>query len=226
LFALAGAVALVLAAGLVAGSLATGGDESTAVVETVEGSAETAQLFQGIPQRGTALGRADAPVTLAEYGDLQCPYCAAWAFDALPVLVQDYVRTGKLRIEFRGLTFIGPDSDRGLRAALAAGEQGKLWNVVDLLYRNQGHENSGWLTDETLRRVAASVDGLDGERMLARSDAMTPGVQEAQAFADASGINGTPAFEVGPTGGRLVRVQVSSLDADALRPAIEAALEQ
>lgn len=125
-----------------------------------------------------------------------------------------------MKIEFRGLAFLGPDSDRGLRAALAAGEQNKLWQVVDLLYRNQGDENSGWLTDETLRQVGASIDGLDVNRMLARREAMTPQLENAQAAANASGINGTPSFELGPTGGSLQRVQISSLDAQALRPAI------
>ena len=131
---------------------------------------------------------------------------------------------GRLRIEFRGLTFIGPESDTGLRAALAAGEQGKLWHVVDLLYHNQGHENSGWLTDETLRQVGAAVPGLDVEKMLARRAAMTPALEASQRAADASGIDGTPAFEVGPTGGELTRVQIASLDAAALRQAIESAL--
>jgi protein-disulfide isomerase len=60
----------------------------------------------------------------------------------LPVLIHDYVREGKLRIVFRGLTFIGPDSEKALRAALAAGEQNRLWHVVDLFYRHQGPENS------------------------------------------------------------------------------------
>lgn len=216
---------MVLAGGLVAASLATRDDEAAPEpIPVALDSSETTRLLDGIPQKGTVLGRPDAPVTLVEYGDLQCPYCAAWTHEAFPPLVRDYVRKGKLRIEFRGLTFIGPDSDSGLRAALAAGEQGKLWHVVDLLYHNQGHENSGWLSDDTLRQVGTSVEGLDVERMFARRDAMTKHVDAAQAAANASGIDGTPAFEVGPTGGPLTRVQISSLDADALRPAIESVL--
>ena len=70
-------------------------------------AAPTSPLLEGIPQDGTALGRPDAPVTLVEYADLQCPYCAQWARGAFPRLVRDYVRTGKLRIEFRGLVLIG-----------------------------------------------------------------------------------------------------------------------
>jgi protein-disulfide isomerase len=223
-FALAGIAAAALAVGLVATSLATRSEDPPPPSQpALLDSTETSRLFDGIPQRGTVLGRPDAPVTLVEYGDLQCPYCAAWSSGALPSLVDEYVRTGKLRIEFRGLAFIGPESDLGLRAALAAGEQRKLWHVVDLLYRNQGPENSGWLTDETLRQVGASVE-LDVERMLARRSAMTAKLEAAQAAATAAGVDGTPSFEVGRTGGPLRRVQISSLNADALRPAIESAL--
>lgn len=224
-FALAGLGAAVIAAGLVAASLATSSsDEPAPPAPAALDSAPTTRLLDGIPQKGTVLGRPDAPVTLVEYADLQCPYCAEWSHRALPVLVEDYVRTGKLRIEFRGLAFLGPDSERGLRGVLAAGEQQKAWHVLDLLYHQQGHENSGWLSDDTLRQVGAALPGVDAERMLERAPAMTPQLNAAQAKATAEGIQGTPSFEVGPTGGQLSRVQIASLDAEALRPAIESAL--
>lgn len=220
--ALAGIIAIVIAGVLVGASLLTRSNTTTTAPPPPAAldSTETASLLNGIPQKGTVLGRPNAPVTLVEYGDLQCPYCAAWTQTAFPDLVREYVRPGKMKIEFRGLAFLGPESETGLRAALAAGEQDKLWHVVDLLYRNQGPENSGWLTDDTLRQVGASVDGLNVERMLARRSAMTPGLEKAQAAATAAGINGTPSFELGPTGGSLQRVQISSLEAQALRPAI------
>lgn len=224
-FALAGVLATLIAAVLVGVSVMSGSDDSSAPAPTtVLDSTETTQLLRGIPQEGNALGRPDAPVTLVNYSDLQCPFCAEWSRRAFPDLVREYVRTGKVRLEFRGLAFLGPESDTGLRAALAAGEQGKLWHVVDLLFRNQGPENSGWLTDDTLRQVGASVDGLDVQQMLDRRPSMTPKMQEVQTAATASGINGTPSFELGPTGGRLQRVQITSLDAEGLRPAIESLL--
>src|SRR3954469_18725569 len=97
-------------------------------------SASISKLFAaGVPQHGAALGRPSAPVTLVEYADLQCPYCGEWARTTLPVVVSDYVRTGRLRIVFRGLAFVGPDSDRALTAAVAAGRQDRLWDVVDAL---------------------------------------------------------------------------------------------
>ena len=224
-----GAVVLVVVlVAVVAGTLLASGDGggggATTGVE-LAGADETRALLDGIPQDGTAIGAADAPVTLVEFADLQGPFCQQWATDAFPDLVRDYVRPGKLRIEFRGLTFIGPDSETALRAALSAGDQGKLWHVVELLYQNQGAENSGWVTDELLDAVGTSAmldagpwrDGFD-------SAAVDEGIQSAAAAASAAGINSTPSFLVGPTGGTLAPVQVQSLDADALRPAIEQAL--
>jgi protein-disulfide isomerase len=166
------------------------------------------------------------PVTLAEFADLQCPFCAEWSRNALPELVRDYVRAGRVRIVFRRLTFIGPDSEEALRFALAAGEQGKLWNVVDLLYENQGGENEGWVTDDLLTAVGGAVPGLDVERVFAeqsgtRVDAELEAAEEA---ATESGIRGTPSFAVGRTGGTLRVVELDSLDAQALRPDLDALL--
>lgn len=224
-FAFAGVLAMLIAGALVAASLAGRSDGQAAPEPPAAlDSTRTSQLLAGIPQDGTALGRPDAPVTLVEYGDLQCPYCSAWTHEALPVLVDKYVRPGKLRIEFRGMAFIGPESETGLRAALAAGEQDKLWHVVDVLYHNQGHENSGWLSDETLRVVGASIEGLDVDRMLDRRGAMSTALEQSKASAATAGIDSTPSFQVGPTGGPLRHVPTTSLDAEALRPAIDALL--
>lgn len=225
---IAGVVAAVVVIAVAAGFVLAGGDGdgggATTGVE-LAGADETRALLQGIPQDGTAIGAADAPVTLVEFADLQCPYCAQWATDAFPDLVEEYVRPGKLRIEFRGLTFIGPDSEKALRAALSAGEQARLWHVVELLYQNQGTENSGWVTDELLDAVATSAMLDSGPwRAGFDSDAVDEGISSAASQATAAGINSTPSFLVGRTGGTLEPVQVQSLDAEGLRPAIERAL--
>ncbi len=135
-------------------------------------------------------------------------------------------RTGALRIVFRGLAFIGPDSEKALRAALAAGEQDRLWDVVHGLYERQGPENTGWVSDDLIAEVAAGVRGLDAEELFERQSAGPIERQMAQSAraAQTAGINGTPAFQVGPTGGSLELVQVGSLDAAGLVPTIEAAL--
>jgi protein-disulfide isomerase len=138
-------------------------------------------------------------VTLVEYADLQCPFCAEWALRTFPELVTDYVREGQLRIEFRGLSFIGPESEDALRTALAGGQQDKLWHMVDLIYTNQGAENGGWVTEHYLRAVGESVRDLDVDRMLEARDSaeVTATMEEAAASAESDGISGTPAFLLG-----------------------------
>lgn len=218
-----GAAALVLASVL---TVRAGGESATAEAAGVAGAAETQALLAGIPQQGIALGSPAAPVTLVEYADMQCPYCARWSQDAFPALVRDYVRPGRLRIVFRGLAFLGPESETALRAVLAAGDRDRLWNVSHLLFANQGPENGGWVTDALLRDVGDAVPGLGGEQLLERGDDRRVAEETAAAVvaARAAGIPGTPSFELGPTGGRLELLALDSLDAAPFRARIDALL--
>ena len=199
------------------------GGKSTPRSATVVGGPETAAMLAGIPQHGNVLGSAKAPVTLVEYADVQCPYCGDWARQALPDVVQRYVRTGKVRFVFNGMAFVGPDSETGLRAVLAAGRQGRLFHVLDLLYRNQGQENTGWVSDALLRGIGDSVPGLDTGKMLDESGsaAVTAAASAAAADAAANGINSTPSFLAGRTGGTLQPVQIAALDASGITPTLD-----
>jgi protein-disulfide isomerase len=183
-------------------------------------------LIAGIPQRGLELGDPHAPVTLVEYADLQCPYCAYWSRATFPALVRDYVRPGKVKLVFRGLAFLGPDSREALEAALAASEQDRLWNVVERLYLVQRPENSGWVDERLLRAVGATVPGLDVDRMLAESGSAAGRAEllAAARHADAAGVRGTPAFELGRTGGRLRPFAAATLNPESFRPALDALL--
>jgi protein-disulfide isomerase len=206
------AAVVVLSGSLIAASLVSRGQSAPATRAQVSS-------FEGIPQAGPALGDPEAKVTLVEHADLQCPYCAEWSIRTLPVLVDEYVRTGEVRIVFRGLAFLGPDSERALRATLAAGRQNRLWDVLERLYHRQGAENSGWVSDELLEEVA-------GPRAVAGSSTPWVDRQLAQASraAQTGGVQGTPAFQVGRTGGPLELVELGSLGPEGLRPAIERAL--
>ena len=177
-------------------------------------------LFSGIPQEGLTLGRENAPVTLVEYADLQCPYCAEWSLRTLPVLVSRYVRTGRLRIVFRGLAFIGPDSETALRTAVAAGREGRLWDVVHELYGRQGLENSGWVGD-ALDDQSLDLEKFEKQRGEPWVDAQ---LEASRALAEASGIRGTPSFQLGRTGGALEIVRLDSLGPEGITPAIDALL--
>jgi len=206
----------------------SGSKKSTSAKGPVDGAATINALFAGIPQRGTAVGDPKAPLTLQEFADAQCPFCAQYATDVMPEIVKRYVRTGKVRMVFQPLAFIGEDSVRGARAALAAGDQGKLWTFLDLIYHNQGAENSGYMTDAILRRLGAAIPGLDVARMLGARNAPTvdQALSTANTQASGFGIDSTPSFVLGPTGKPGVELTVNQLTVDELTGPIDAALKK
>ena len=140
------AVAIGAAAALIAVALLLRNDSSTPPP-----SATPVVDLTGIPQDGAVLGSPNAGVTLIEYADPQCPGCRAYTENFFPTVVGAYVWPGKVDTEFRGFPFIGSDSVKGYRFFLAAAEQNKLWNLQEAMYRNQGGENSGWITDDLIR---------------------------------------------------------------------------
>jgi protein-disulfide isomerase len=229
LLAIVAVGAIVLASILIGVSLAGSGGGKQAS-GSVTGAVGTQALLQGIPQQGLSLGRPNAPVTLVEYGDLQCPICRAYTVATLPTLVRDYVRTGKVRLEFRGLAFLGADSETALKAVIAAGAQNKGWNMIDLLYRNQGQENTGWVTESKLKAAAAAIPGLFVGQWLDDRGAAATQTKLVTMRAQAQNLMGsqirTPTFEVGRTGQQLQYLPITSLDAGAFTPALDQLLSR
>jgi protein-disulfide isomerase len=189
----------------------------------VPGSNAALELFAGIPQSASRLGAATAPVTLVEFGDLQCPYCAYFATHALPELVSGYVRTGRLQIIFRGLDGLGSDSRRAAAMAYALAEQNHLWQFVDLAYRNQRAENSGYVTDAFLQAIAGAIPGVDVQRaMQARhSTAVSQQIGLAMSSARQLHLNATPSFELFATGQSPRRFSPQALNSEAFTSALE-----
>jgi protein-disulfide isomerase len=221
------AVAGAIAVAIVVAVVTAGGDtKNPATGATLPDAAASNDLVAGIPQQGVVLGQQDAPVTLVEFVDLQCPFCREFEVEALPKLVAERVKTGTLRIEVRGLSFIGPDSERGLRAIIAAGEQNHLFELKALLYANQGTENTGWLSQDLVEAAARSVPGLDVARLVddMGSGAVSDQIEQHAAEAARRGIDSTPTILVGRTGGELRRVELASAsDVTAIERAIAAA---
>ena len=106
---------------------------------------------------GRALGKADAPVTLTVWSDFQCPACKLLAREVEPRLIAEYVATGKLRIEYKDMIVIGPESTLASSAARCAEEQGRFWDFHAVLFANQLPENSGGITRERLVAMAAAL---------------------------------------------------------------------
>jgi protein-disulfide isomerase len=181
--------------------------------------------FTGIPQDGALLGDPAARVTLVEYADLQCPACQQYALGLFPEIVEDYVRPGRVRAEFRGFPFLGEDSFTAQRFVSAAGLQDRLWNLQEALYRNQGGENSGWVTDDLIRELAGEIPGLDVDRLFvdAESDEIAAAVDAGVAQAEAAGVPGTPTFFIAIEGEEPYALQ-SGLTAEQFRAALDDAL--
>ena len=160
-------------------------------------------------------GSADAPVTLVEYGDFECPYSGR----AYPILKQVRERMGdRLRFGFRNfpLARIHPHAAAAAEAAEAAGGQGRFWEMHDQLFEHQDR-----LEDADLHGYAAEL-GLDVERFDQELAAHTyaPRVEEDLSGGDRSGVNGTPAFYIND-----VRYD-GSYQADDLIAALEEAERQ
>jgi protein-disulfide isomerase len=189
----AGAAFLVLALVLVlivSSSGGSGGDTK------IEEAAEVNRALNGIPQNGMTLGDPQAPVQLVEFGDLQCPVCAGYAKEILPPIIENQVKKGEVKIDFRNLTIIGEESIPAGAAALAAGEQGRGWNYLELFYRNQGEERSGYVTDEFLEAVAKAAGVKNLAKWNQERKQLTGEVEKTTAEAQELGFNGTPSFAV------------------------------
>jgi protein-disulfide isomerase len=193
----AGAVFLVVAAVIVLivvnGTSGGGGD-----AKNLKEVASVDSLVNGIPQEGLVIGDPKAKVELIEYGDLQCPVCKAFSEEVLPPIVESQVKNGQAKMAFRNFVIIGPQSTPAGAAALAAGAQGRGWNYLELFYRNQGKENSGYADDEFLTAVAKGAGVKDiakwqTERKSTKlTDEVTTTTEQAQNF----GFTGTPSFAI------------------------------
>ena len=192
------------------------------------GSASAAQdPFAGVPQDGFALGDPDAPVTVYAYLELQCPFCRTFDRRELPAFVEQYVRTGRARLVIRPLAFIGRDSVRAARFVAAAAAQDRAWQLADQLYRRQGRENSGWVTDPLLRRAARAVPGLRVRRAMRerKGRAALRRLRAARRAADDAGVSGTPAFTLARAGDERL-LDLAENTAAALGAAVDAALDK
>ena len=234
--AVAGVVILVIIAVVLAVVLT--GNKSSApknvptvgsIAEGLPGSAEVAAMFKGIPQKNLVLGSAFAPVTMTEYIDLQCPICQEFETTVMPNIIPKYVRTGKVKLYVRPWAFIGPDSFRGQSAMLAAGMQNKAFNFAQILYDNQGTENTGWLDSNMVVQGASSVPGLRVPQLLVDQKSSTV-KNEASAVATEANtrqVSGTPTVFVGKSGTKGTQVALQSGgDQASLVAALNAALGQ
>jgi len=206
---IAGVAVLVLAlvGVLVWFSLSRGGDggnTNDAVAELEKSTALIAELKAAGLVDGTSVGRSDAPLQLEAYEDFQCPFCLRFTAFQEGQLLEQYVKTGQLRITYRQFpVFSGRESVQAAQASLCAAEQNAFWEYHHKLFRVQAEAgqlereriNVGRFSDENLKRYAQEL-GLDTQRFNAcfDSDKYLDQVQKDKAEGQSYGLSGTPSF--------------------------------
>jgi protein-disulfide isomerase len=158
-------------------------------------SASTTAIL-ALNSRDAILGNANAPVTIIEYGDYQCPYCAQYFSTIEPQIIQNYVNTGKAKVVFRDLPFLGAESTAAANAAQCAEDQNKLWAYHDALYNAKladdakgGGEGDGSLNRTLFMSIATKL-GLNTSTFASCIDTNKNANIVAQEKADAEAIIG------------------------------------
>ncbi len=233
--AIVGGVVVLAAIGIVLAVTLGGGSKNKAaglptvgtLTNSLPGAADVNTMFKGIPQNGLTLGYASAPVTMVEYIDLQCPFCQEFETQVFPTILTKYIRTKKVKVVARILDFLGPDSNRGRKAMIAVGAQNRAFNFSELLYYNQGKENTGWLSDAMVGQAVSSIPGLRVADALglASTGAVTQQAKGFDAAMAADKVTGTPTLFVGKSGTKGKQVPLTGpTDEKSLVTALDNAL--
>ncbi len=154
-----------------------------------------------IPRQGTTLGSPDAPLTIVEYTDFQCFFCARMAQDVIPQIEEEYLATGKAKLVCKHVAFLGEESQWAAEAAECAVDQDKFWEYYDILFANQtGSHNAGAFSKVRLKAFAETL-GLDTSSFNACLDEgkYANYVAATNLEARRRNVNSTPTFFVGQT---------------------------
>lgn len=172
------------------------------------------------PDDPLAAGPVNAPVTLVVFSDYQCPFCARWSHETLPLMMEQ-VESGDLRIEWRDVNVFGPASERAARASYAAGLQGAFWEYHDALFAGGEKRSEADLSVDALTALAGEL-GLNAEQFAAdmeSSETVEQIAENAQLGLDL-GAYSTPVFLMG--GRPVVGAQPTQVFLDAFDQALAA----
>jgi protein-disulfide isomerase len=216
-----GALLVVIAAVAVVIAVSSGGGSSSG---SGGGSAKAGTAFAGIPQSGNTLGSPRAKATMMVFADMQCPFCRQFETQVFPSIVQRYVKTGKLKVVFQPISILGSDSVVASKAVVAAAEQNKLFDYASTFYANQGEENTGYVTEGFLNKIANATPGLGVAKWksaLAEESGASI-LSGAEGAARTAGVSSTPSFFVAKRGQTLAAFQPNALTAKAFYGKLDA----
>lgn len=146
--------------------------------------------------KDNGVGDPNAPIKIEEFSDFQCPYCAVFSKQIEPYLLAAYVETGQVYFVYRSFgEFIGPESRAAAEAAYCAGDQGKFWDMHDVIFANQTGENVGNYTNKRLTAFAEKLElDMDAFTTCFNGGAYSSRVDLDYTEGSAAGIKATPSF--------------------------------
>ena len=188
------------------------------------------RMPQNLTVKGDAiyvLGKSDAPVTMVEFTDYQCPFCGRFEANTFPEIKKNFIDTGKMRLIVRDLPLEGlhPFAMKAAQAVHCAADQGKFWEMHDLLFKNQNKLDADSLTGYASKDLGLNADTF--KKCMADGKHLKEIGAEAK-YAQSLGITGTPTFIVGKTAGDSVEghLVVGALPYENFAAAINAVLEK
>lgn len=180
----------IIAAGLlIAGAVWFKGSNNVDTTATVGGQPVKVELGN-LP----VLGDEKAKITIVEFGDFQCPFCELFFKQVEPVIRDQYIKNGQVKIQWRDFAFLGPESFWAAEAARCANNQGQFWQYHDLLFNRQKGENQGAFAKDNLKKFAGEL-GLNQQDFDTCLDSgqYTQTVKDDTDYGRSVGVNGTPA---------------------------------
>lgn len=146
---------------------------------------------------GSRMGDPDAPVSIVEYSDFQCPFCRRFHQETLPSIIDEYIAEGQVHLTYRHFAFIGPESVEAANASYCAADQDLFWEYASTVFANQTGENVGAFREARLLEFGEAV-GVDMDQF---STCVTSGehldlVEQDQQMAIQNGVNSTPSFVI------------------------------
>jgi protein-disulfide isomerase len=164
--------------------------------QTTETTSNNLSAASLIEQGSPIIGNPDAPVTLIEFGDFQCEFCARFAKVTEPTINATYIQTGKANMVFKHFVTHGDHSITAAIASQCANEQGQFWKFYKTVYENQGPENSGWANTENIKKLALQIPGLDKQKFDSCIDSQNykSVVDNDMNLGVSLGMKGTPSF--------------------------------
>jgi protein-disulfide isomerase len=193
-------LAIVIIGGSATAFLSMGQNNSNRSANTNQADELIRLLVQPVSQNASALGNDGAKITIVEFGDYQCQYCAQFHKGARNELINKYVNTGMVKFVFKDFVINDKPFDKAStlasRASYCAADQGKYWRYHDEVYNNSKGENTGWVTKSSLYEFARNVQIPDLMKFTNCLDSQKHSevVLENDGLAKSLGLKSTPTF--------------------------------